>query len=257
MSERRWITFGNKSLKDFGIYISGNGTYNAPERDRKTVAIPGRNGDLTIDNGRYKNVNVKYPAFIVSDFDVNMEGLRDYLLSITGYARLEDTYHPDEFRMARYNNGLNNVKMVDSLIAGQFDLSFDCKPQRFLKDGERVRYLGEAWNDGNSATIINPTMQNALPLLQISDQGPGTIVTINGVTLTIDHPTSSDVFVDCEAQECYLGNGTNWNSHMTISGDEFPQLIPGENVIGWENRDTSSVSDAKSKLWITPRWWRV
>lgn len=257
MSERQWLTFGGKSLKDFGVYISGNGTYNAPERDRKTVAIPGRNGDLTIDNGRYKNTVIKYPAFIVRDFDQNIEALRDYLLSFTGYERLEDTYHPDEYRMARYNSGLNNVKMVDSLIAGQFDLSFDCKPQRFLKDGERERYLGRAFNDGNSVSVINPTMQDARPLLRIDDEGPGTTVTINGVTLTIDHPSNAEVLVDCEAQECYLSTGTNWNSHITISGNDYPVLVPGENEIGWANRETSSVSDAKSQLWITPRWWRV
>ena len=256
MSERQWLTFGGKSLKDFDVYISGNGTYNAPERDRKTVAIPGRNGDLTIDNGRFKNVTIKYPAFIVRDFDTNVGALRDYLLSFTGYARLEDTYHPDEYRMARYNNGLNNIKMVDSLIAGQFDLSFDCKPQRFLKDGEREIYLGGALNSGASQELINPTNQNAQPLLRVWGDGVGTIVTINGVTLTIDHAVT-DVFIDCEAQECYLGNGTNWNSHVTISGNTFPVLLPGANAIGWQNRDSSSVSDYQSYLAITPRWWRV
>ena len=256
MSERQWLTFGGKSLKDFGVYISGNGTYNAPERDRKTVAIPGRNGDLTIDNGRYKNTVIKYPAFIVRDFDQNIEALRDYLLSFTGYERLEDTYHPDEYRMARYNSGLNNVKMVDSLIAGQFDLSFDCKPQRFLKDGENKRYFGKADNTGNSVTIINPTMQNALPLLEVYDNFGGTTITINGVTLTIDHEGQT-VIVDCEAQECYLSNGTNWNNHVTISGNEYPVLIPGENSIGWQNRHQGSISDAESDLWVTPRWWRV
>ena len=69
---RQHIIIAGRDLADFGVYISGNGTYNAPARDVKSVAIPGRNGELTLDNGRFKNVTVKYPAFIVEDFGRNV-----------------------------------------------------------------------------------------------------------------------------------------------------------------------------------------
>ena len=92
---RQHITVNGIDLADFGVYISGSGVYNAPERDVKSVSVPGRNGDLTLDNGRYKNIKIKYPAFVVDDFAQNIGGLRDFLASIRGYARLEDTYHPE------------------------------------------------------------------------------------------------------------------------------------------------------------------
>ena len=50
-----YFTFDGKTSTDFGMYISGSGTYNAPERDVTTYNIPGRNGDLIVDNGRFLN----------------------------------------------------------------------------------------------------------------------------------------------------------------------------------------------------------
>ena len=81
---RNWLTFDGVSTKDFGVYISGGGTYNAPARSREVISVPGRNGDLIIDNGRYENTEVVYHAFIYRNFGVNVEGLRNLLLSKTG-----------------------------------------------------------------------------------------------------------------------------------------------------------------------------
>ena len=67
------FTFNGKSSSDFSTYISGSGTYDAPKRDVSTVEIPGRNGSLTIDNGRYENIDLKYPAFIRSNFKANTD----------------------------------------------------------------------------------------------------------------------------------------------------------------------------------------
>ena len=52
------FTFAGRSSKDFGIYLSGSGVFNAPERDVETISIPGRSGDLILDNGRFKNISV-------------------------------------------------------------------------------------------------------------------------------------------------------------------------------------------------------
>ena len=92
---KNFIIFNGQSLRDFGVYISGLNTYNAPSRDVDSVKVPGRNGTLTMDNGRYNNINVTYPAFICNNYDARVEALRNFLLSQSGYKRLEDTYHPE------------------------------------------------------------------------------------------------------------------------------------------------------------------
>lgn len=133
------ITYNGVDLSTFGLYVSGNKTFDAPERDVDKVEVPGRSGDLIFDNGRFKNVELHYEyCFIASntsDFDTKFSELKNFLLSDPGYHRLEDTYHPDEYRMAAFLGPIE-VSMDASLEIGTFDLVFDCKPQRYLKSGE-------------------------------------------------------------------------------------------------------------------------
>jgi phage-related protein len=231
-----YIVFNGKKLKDFGVYISGEGVFNAPKRSTTSVEVPGRNGTLTIDNGRYENIKVKYPAFIVRDFKERVGALRDFVLAQSGYCRLEDTYHPEEYRLAKWNTSFS-VKPNEELYAGEFDLEFDCYPQRFLKEGENAIEIT------SSTVLINETLHTALPLIRA--YGTGTF-TINGVTVQIT-TANSYTDIDCELQECYKDTlATNCNGNVVVS--EFPTLISGENSV--------SMSGI-TKLEITPRWWRL
>ena len=98
---QNYIVFNGKNLTDFDVYVSGEGTFLSPEREFESVTVPGKNGDLLYDSGRYKNVTVTYPAFILENLKNNMIGLREWLLSSPGYSKLEDTYHPEEYRLGR------------------------------------------------------------------------------------------------------------------------------------------------------------
>lgn len=130
------LIFNGQDLADFGVHISGEGTYNAPSRAVEEQIVPGRNGTLIIDGGRWENIIVTYPAYITDDFDDNMAALRNFLTSVRGYARLADTYHPNEFRLAYFSDEITVRTSGRYNAQGQFDLSFNCKPQRFLKSGE-------------------------------------------------------------------------------------------------------------------------
>lgn len=233
---RQWFTFNGKSSKDFGVYISGLNTFGAPERDVDIISISGRNGDLTIDNGRYKNIDVSYPAFIFDRFDNNIEGLRNFLLSQSGYKRLEDTYHPNEYRLARYKSGLT-PKVIDELYAGEFDLTFDCYPQRYLKSGDQVITLTA---DGS---LFNEYAQIAKPIIRAYGTGS---FTIGDVTVTIN---SADGYtdIDCELQEAYKDDlTTNCNANITLNNGAFPSLVSGDNEISL---------DGITQLDIKPKWW--
>ena len=45
------FTFDGKSSADFGVYLTGEGVFNAPERAVEMLSIPGRNGDYALDPG--------------------------------------------------------------------------------------------------------------------------------------------------------------------------------------------------------------
>ncbi len=133
---RNNLIFGGVDTADYGVWITGEGTFAAPERDVEVVSVPGRNGDLIVDNGRWKNIKVTYPAFIPNAFDDLIGPFRSAICKKRGYQRLEDTYHPDEFRMAAFSSGLTPKISGSFNRTGDFDITFNCKPQRFLKSGE-------------------------------------------------------------------------------------------------------------------------
>ena len=231
------FTFAGKNSRDFGVYISGGGTYNAPERDVTTYSVPGRNGDLIVDNGRFLNTAVSYESFIPRGFPNKAEQLRLWLKSVKGYQRLEDDYHPNFFRMAYYSNAIDFSTHFLNRSA-EFTLTFTCKPQRFLKSGEFPVTIAES---GDS--LYNPYME-ALPIIQLTGNGAGTLV-VNDVTVTVKDMSGS-LILDCDLQNAYSGT-TNENSN--INAPVFPTLTPGENVIGWSGGITG--------VSIIPRWWTI
>lgn len=134
---RNYLTFNGHDSRDYGVYISGQGTFSAPARAYEMLSVPGRNGDLVGYEKRLENIEVTYPCFIYSNFDQNLSNFRNMLLSTFGYVKLTDSYHTDEFRMALFQ-GPFDPEVTKKNDAGSFDLTFICKPQRFLNSGETV-----------------------------------------------------------------------------------------------------------------------
>lgn len=147
------LVFDGESSRDYGIYITGQAVYNAPERDVEMINIPGRNGSFALDKGRFQNIEVTYPAGIFADneadFAQGISDFRNFLCSRNGYVRLTDDYNPNEYRMAVYKSGLDVSPA--QLKAGEFDITFDCKPQRYLLSGEEPQTIGE-WRETETAS---------------------------------------------------------------------------------------------------------
>lgn len=176
------LTFGGVNSADYGIYITGEAVFNAPKRAVEMVTVPGRNGDVAIDQGRWENIEVTYPAgtfgMSETEFAKAVSDFRNAICSQIGYQRLTDTYHPNEYRMGIYTAGLE-VEAVANTTAGEFELKFQCKPQRWLANGATPITV----SDGQ--TLNNPTPYNAEPLLAV--EGYGT-VSFNGYEINLTNP---------------------------------------------------------------------
>ncbi len=193
------FTFDGIDSRDYGVYISGDAVFDAPERDVEMIEIPGRNGAYALDNGRFHNITVTYPAGIFggseSDFAQGISDLRNALASRKGYCRLEDEYNPGEYRMAVYKSGLEVTPA--QLKAGEFSIVFDCKPQRFLKSGE------DAVRVNNNDTITNDTQFDAQPLLQVWGHGN---IDIGGQGITVENIPVGNVLVMNQVRPIEPGN---------------------------------------------------
>lgn len=131
-----YFVFNERPFSDWGYVLSADNTYNTPSRDVDSISIPGRNGAIHIDHGRWNNIDVTYTCFIEDDFDVKFNDFKRYVSSLRGYQRLEDTFHPGEYREAMLIDGINIDLLGAGYQSGRFNVTFNCKPQRFLKSGE-------------------------------------------------------------------------------------------------------------------------
>ena len=229
------ITYNGTASDSFGLIVAGAGSFDAAEPDMTAYSVPGRNGDIIRDFGRYQNIEIAYPAFIVHDFAENIRDFANALLEPVDYVRIEDTYHPDEYRMGILAAGMS-VDPVAWLAAGRFEIVFNCRPERFLKNGETaVEYT-------TSGSITNPTRMAAKPLIRVYGSGN---ININGTPIIIASHSLSYIDIDCDLQEAFCGNV---NANMYISLDEFPKLDSGANSV---------VLGGVTSIKLTPRWWQL
>ena len=269
------LTYDGVDSSDFGVFISGDGAFDAPARRGEVISIPGRNGSLFMDEGVFENITVEYPAFIGSGYEQifrsALGSLRSELTSRGGYKKLTDTYHPDEFRLGVYRSGLE-VDPKAITRAGEFTMKFDCKPQRFLNSGEIPYYFTE------NGTIVNPTLFESSPLIKVT--GNGTVAFgNNGEYRFIVSDNPGTIIIDSDIMEAYLPEGvlypwtdeeniqltqelgiglelrdgtdrpTNMLGHVEFVNSIMPKIDPGEQPI----RMSPTIKD----LIIIPRWWRL
>lgn len=224
------IIFGGIDSADFGIYIGGEGTFNAPKRDVEMISIPGRNGAFALDKGRFENIEVTYSAVNhepdLATFSAQLEGFRNAICSQKGYQRLTDTFHPDEYRMAAYIDGLE-IKPIEYNTAATFDIKFNCKPQRYLTSGE------EAIDVDSGDTITNPTRFESSPMLEVEGYG---IIGFNGYEIELASGDLGNVTLEYSGTFLPPTGRTSYEYHIPINdnpldvGDTFSMSLP---YVGW------------------------
>lgn len=228
------LSFNGKPFSDFNAFYDGSELFSIPEKDLTFYEIPGRNGDLTISNDRFKNIERSVNCFIRSDFKQNYSDLMNYLASQEGYGRIETDTIDDIFMMAQFTGNIA-PNTGAFLKYGQFTISFNFKPQKWLKEGENAISIS------SSQTITNPTLMVAKPLIEVSGTGS---IGINDSLLELAENTST-TYIDCDIEDAYEGT-INRNLDLTVTNG-FPRLYAGENTI--------TVTGCTINL--IPRWWRL
>ena len=231
-----YFTYDGVDSRTFSCYVFDRDTSGGTGPVYDQLTIPGKDGSVLISTKRRGNVNHTYQCVIYNNAMENLENLREFLLSRTGYKRLTDSFHTDEFYSACYMDSFSPVISRDRGLCKCL-ISFSRKPQRFLTSGETERTIT------SNTTIVNPTRFSSKPLLRVSGTGS---LGIGGTTIGISY-NPSYLYIDCEIMECYY-NATSHNDKITLSTQEYPVLSPGSNGI-----TLSGISQVR----ITPRWYRM
>lgn len=237
------LVFNGKSSADMGLVIQTPPVYTYPARDVTTTHIPGRNGDIITDNGCYKNVERVYSiakGYLYDPINHTIPHAQDIISWLTSskgkYVRLEDDYDPEIYRLATYvNNGSIN-DIFDKALS--INVTFNCKPQRFLKSGE----MPIKFPLGNNINIYNSYHFDAKPKIKIENLPVGnTLVTMLSVKDNDNKETSllslknieenESVIIDSEKQECINDTGNNINEKVSLNGNDFPVLKDKNNNI--------------------------
>lgn len=250
------------SAEEMGIRLTGALEISAPEMRVETVSVPGRNGDLHIYDGSFKNRTARVGAYVYRKDRVKeaFGEIYKWLLGTVGYRRLVTDDDGEHFMLARVKNGGEIAARLGRLAP--FEIEFDCKPQRFLRSGEETVFTVTADNSGE--VFFNPTAFPAKPLVHIvmptaalfpDMTGNGTL-SIGDSVIEIKEMRRggeydvNEAYFDAETQSAYVYTGgvmTNLNRYFySPSGLSF---AGGDQAI--------TVSGDITLAEITPRWWEV
>lgn len=234
------IIYNGRSSKEIGLEVETFPEYHTPKRTYEKIHIPGRNGDLLIDGGCWENVVRSYSVSIGSydRFYYEMANkVSEWLHSSITYARLEDSYEPEYYRLATYLEELSMSNIFDH--GGKATIEFDCKPQRFLKIGDEPVVITD------STTLQNPTGFSSNPIIKIHGTGSG-VLTVGEYPVVISE-IGEQIIIDSEIQDAYYG-GINKNPMITIPNG-FPKLDIGLNNIGFSGGITG--------VEVMPKWFTL
>lgn len=251
------LWYNGKSSRAAGVrHIEHFPSMDRPERKVEVFDVPGRNGSIVFPTDSFDNIVREYEIYAGEgtrdSAPPKFADISDWLNSAGGgYARLEDTFEPEIFRLAYCLGGYEAESAFNRF--GRATISFYCRPERFLKTGEEKITYNYGGTYPPYPEIYNRTSFWAKPLLYVQCQ-----VGADPAPILFEHISTGKIFyiywagigpsmglyIDCETMDVYGDTGENLNHFVQI--DEFPQLGPGLTRV-------SLNSDYKLK--IVPRWF--
>lgn len=269
MTLNGWFVFGAFDTRTLGVTVVPGDLEQAPAREFQVIPTPGRNGDILVDNQKYPNVERTYWVMIRSNFATVYRQLRSALLSVTGYARLTDTWNPDEFYEAYVSAELQPT-ISRNRDQGTVLVTFSRKPQRFLVSGEEHIALS-----ASGKIITNPTPFETRPLIHlgVKDGSVGSftrVININTYYIYIVHPSGMNAFdgatqvdIDTAARTvttdgltpditAYVAIAAG-STNPFIYAKDFPTFKPGRNVV---NILDTGLFDYETS-YVVSRWYTI
>lgn len=224
-----WFRFKGKDSRECGILISAMPERVRPPRRVKAVEVPGKDGDLTIDEEAYD-------AYTLS-LECSTRGsdhLDEIVTWLDGSGELILSTEPDRVYRASIYNKISIADVV--YLYNKFLLQFRVQP---------FKYSTNPFDDMLELTsptiILNSGTVYSQPKITIYGSGDITL-TVNGEDFPI-YSVDGGITIDSEMMEVYKGTV---NQNSKYGAMTFPRLEVGENSISWTGNVT--------KVVIIPNW---
>lgn len=264
------IVFAGFDFEDYGIKVDSVDSWRKPERDRTLVHVTGRNGDLILDNGCWKNIQITYRCIIKDGWEaVFPEFVKRLYSEANGYQMLFDDAHPGEYRMAEFAGPIEPT-LLFTTDTGVFNIVFNCKPVIYIiATSETIDFT----TGNDTASFDNDYGMESYPMITVFNASNGAFLTVNGggglfwnVELA---PNSFDrIRIDCELETCVgydeddfpVGNASNLLTITQTYGEEsyrdFPFFLPTSpvTVTAYHTRQSDVYTGTAE---INPRFTRI
>lgn len=245
--------FGGKDLLSFCGRITQAPSHTVAERNCELVEIPGRSGNIYIDNKSYKNVDFDLKiCFMPFLADLTARQLAyaviDWLAPLNGYQIYKDTYNPGYYTKAVLKNIGEIKRELPTLLTAT--LSFSRLPYWYRLDGQKEIILP---NDNSEITLHNPEPFDAPPIFVYQNQD----ISIKAISLKING-VGTTLKINSDYVEQKLDGLNLQHKGITSDGTEIflssalpPNLKPGKNTIGVTTKGSNEIFK------IIPNWRRL
>ena len=224
-----WFIFKGQDSRDYGILLSSVPEKVRAERRVDYVTIPGRSGELTVDEGAYKSYVLSLECGTrgsdkLDEIVTWLNGAGDLILSTEPEKRLRASIY-------------NKISIADMIyLYNSFLLQFRVQPFKYSVNAASDRLtLTAPISLRNGGTVYSE------PLIEIYGSGDITL-TINGEAFPL-YGVEESIVIDSERMEVYKGNVSQ---NSKFGGADFPRFAVGQNALGWTGK--------VQKVRIEPRW---
>ena len=232
------FTYKGRTSDEMFLKIESGLDFSSPARDINLLAVPGRDGDVVLDNGRYNSVVRTVPCRLFlpenSNIENAVENIHNWLNVDIGYHDFEWSGDSDFVYKALVHESFNTHRVLNKY--GRIVLNFRLHPIKYLRSSLTERSVQ------NNTNIQNPYNIDAKPLIRILGSG-NIIIRVAGQELRLRGIANGGCIVDSETQTI-----TSLDGRMTLfdrmESYPFPVLRPGNNTITAHNG---------VQLFITPR----
>ena len=226
-----YFIFDGINSKDMGIKIERHNNFSSPQRRIESVSIPGRTGNILIDDGSYENQIFEYELILECDSKKGTD-ISKKANEISSWLHGDYTYKTLTFS--------NSDKTYKAVVINKIDIS------QMFKKFAKALVTFEAYEVANTlseksistieneGTFINNSNIDIKPVLKLIGSGD-CFISINDSEIKIKD-LEGYIIIDSYNMDCYaeLENGDIENCNNKMFGS-FPIFKVGENKITTSN----------------------